>query len=126
MDSKFGEILNYESMSDLNNDRGRKVLNELKLFGIHSLREFDNIVPKDFLLKSNQLNQIGTTNYLGMIRDFMIIYDINKYFDSVWEKDWTHYEQPGCRLLDAYNVEYKSVFKKYKITIYTPPSEWKE
>lgn len=57
------------------------LVEELRLFGIVTLRDLDEIVPSDYAVKAHKI-ALSTTIY-GLIRDWMLITDWRRYRSSV-------------------------------------------
>lgn len=117
LDNMFGDIIEFEEHHpDFIHVMIKNVIEELKNFGISTLRELDNLVPKDYVE-----NLISITdekqNYIGIVRDFMFINDISKYFEKCWNYSWLYVEYDNTKLLDLYNVPWQDIFRKNEICI---------
>jgi len=92
----------------------KKIVEELKLFGISTLNQLDKIIPKDF--EDNYLDFIDDVTFAGIVRDILMINDIEKYFSVSWQKSWGLTEEGVLKLLDKYGVD-TSYLKKYDIDV---------
>jgi len=90
-------------------------IRELNKMGIKTLKELDNIIPKDFVNNLLIYNPIEPLNFCGLIRDILIINYKEKYFEDAWEKDWGFISKMG--ILEVYNIDTEKISKKYKINI---------
>ena len=86
------------------------MVEELHLFGISNVRQLDKIIPED--LQDNIIMVQEKTNFAGIIRNILLIDDLNKYFKSCWRKAWQAIEHDSMELLGKYNVNIADI-KKY-------------
>ena len=63
-----------------------EMISEIKAFGITNLKEFDDIINKNYLEYIATRNLY--TNILGFIRTILILKDIRKYFDKCFNGSW--------------------------------------
>lgn len=96
------------------NGGDKAVIGELKKMGITTLAELDAIIQEDMLEKLDI--QRNGTNYLGILRDIMIIYDANRYFESAWCNHWHDIEE-NLEYLKHFGINISDLVKKYKIDI---------
>lgn len=92
---------------------GTKVVEELRLFGILKLNQLDEIIPKDYqdnLIKLHHLN-----NFIGCIRDILIINNAKKYFELSWRNSWQVYDEDTLALWEKYNVDIDYLQKHIRI-----------
>ena len=64
----------------------KEIVYELQKFGIETLHELDDIVTDRIL---NEFVWNEDANYLGVLRHIMMATDAEKYFETVWQHDWT-------------------------------------
>lgn len=81
----------------------KKIVDELRSFGISKLDELDRIVPSD--LQGYILQNRATNNFGGLIRDILIINDAEKYFRVSWKQAWQGYDAQDNRLYEKYCVD---------------------
>lgn len=66
-----------------------KIIQELKDFGIEKLSDLDALMTDKITEAINNFDDpIGPNNYLGVLRDIMIIIDAGKYFSKAWKDHW--------------------------------------
>ena len=68
------------------NGSDKKIISELSLFDISTLKELDEMLSEEILEKINRPFKIK--NYIGLLRDAMIISDAKKYFEKAWQNHW--------------------------------------
>lgn len=93
------------------------ILNEIRDFGIKTLSEFDKIIDKDFI--ENYLSQredLSSKNFLGLIRDILIISNSEQYFDKSWKNHWGWWSDKDSKFYKLYKIPVESLRKKYKLT----------
>jgi putative GTP pyrophosphokinase len=86
-----------------------QIIRELNNFGLKTLYELDKIIPKDYgnILKK-QTNY--ETNFLGLLRNFLLIKDYKKYFDKSFENDWSALGEYDDKVLIHYNIYESELF----------------
>ena len=79
------------------------MLNELKQYGIHTLKELQEIIPTDY----TDVVKEETVNVYGTVRDWMIIHDLERFLEKV-EVNWVFLDtelNAYSRYLTAEQVE---------------------
>lgn len=67
-------------------DNSSQIVEELKHYGVDTLKKLDSIIPKDLLKKYSKIKLPQTP--LGVLRDIMIINNYKKYFEKSYQNDW--------------------------------------
>lgn len=88
-----------------------QILNELDDFGIKTLQDLENIVPKDFEAIYSKSGPSG--NFLGLLRYLMMIEDYKKYFDKSWKKHFGGLEPKARVVLNHYKVPVEEIIGTY-------------
>ena len=88
------------------------IVDELKKFGISTIRELDNIMPPDINEKIKECKYSG--NFLGFLRHIMLIKDYNKYFSECWQERWGGMDKNQKCLCKLYGIDTEN-FKRYLI-----------
>lgn len=98
-------------------DHDREIIEELHDFGIKTLSELDNIIPKD--IEEKLRSTIEHYNFLALLRLIMIIEDKNSYFEKAWmnKNKWTAMDKSFRQILESYGINTKELGKKYNFTI---------
>lgn len=81
--AKFGKK-DYLRAASRDSIVDKNVIEELKGFGFHSIKDIDDLLSDDMAKK---IDDHGNT-YIGMLRDFMIITDVDKYFSHAYKGAW--------------------------------------
>lgn len=101
-------------------DYEKKVLEELRIFGIQTLKNLDDIIPADFLekvLKYRAIGPDGRYNYAGILRDLMMVVDIEKYFNECWRQSWTGMDKTTVELMKSYKVSIDKYIEKLDLRV---------
>lgn len=94
---------------------GKTIVEELELFGIRTLDQLDTIIPEDF--ENRYLALIpAPMSFLGVVRDILMIKDIEKYFGVSWRNSWQVLESSGLKILAEYDVDV-GYLDRYQIEI---------
>lgn len=105
--NKFNRLANdipEEGRYGVDNALAKTIVEELELFGISMLAQLDKIIPED--LEDNYLAIMPDTNFAGMIRDVLMISDIEKYFSMSWRGSWKSARGSTAELLGMYGVDW--------------------
>lgn len=90
------------------NNGDKRLISELQAFGINTLQDLDKIIDDEFVKNHPQIR-----NYIGLLRDFMIINDPDKYFKVAWQNHWEGCDLATYQYLVSTNPrveKYKSIF----------------
>ena len=93
---------------------GRTLIEELELFGIRTLQQLDDIVPEG--LEGDYLNLVYKPNFVGVVRDILLISDAEKYFEKSWRESWNCIDDSGANLLSKYGVDMRNL-RKHRVSI---------
>ncbi|MCQ4936734.1 GTP pyrophosphokinase [Anaerotignum propionicum] len=96
------------------NGADKLIIEELKRFGINTIRELDNIFPLNYNKKTKEYKRYR--NFLGSLRDFMIISDCSKYFDKSWDNSWDGISEDVIKFLESYGVNTTIIKNKVYIS----------
>lgn len=111
---KFKDLSSLYKPTIRTNILEQEVLKELNAFGIETLEEFDKIIPKDFKQKS--LTYVKNSNYIGLLRNIMMINNAEKYFHEVWKyENWNYISNDTLLLLKSYNIPIEDYLKDLNI-----------
>lgn len=111
---KQNDLLNHNSndWERLYRDNDEIIIKELSDFGIRKLNDLQKIENSAYFKELAQLDFEDQT-FLGILRDLMIINDIDKYFKKSWKHHWNGIDSPTYELfinlgipIDEYIVRY--------------------
>lgn len=86
----------------------QNVIEEIKLFGIKNINEIDKILNADFFNYFEGTKPVKT-NYIGLLRDAMMLENIQHYFSECWRESWHGLGETTLEIL----------FKKYNKSVVT-------
>ncbi|MDF2892853.1 MAG: hypothetical protein K0R80_3220 [Clostridia bacterium] len=96
-------------------DNSIELINELNDFGIKTLRDLDNITPKNFIEKIEQHQR--NTNFIGCTRDLMMIHDSERYFKDVWKGHWGGLDSDTLDMISEYSSDFYKYLHKYELSV---------
>jgi putative GTP pyrophosphokinase len=93
-----------------------ELIDELKIYGIQNLEHLNNIVPKDFAKNIRKIyNKNKATTFFGIVRDFMIINNADKYFGESWRNSWNGLDPESMDLYKLYTIDVDHLMEKYQL-----------
>lgn len=97
---------------------GEKILfNELKSFGINTLKDLDDIIPSDLSIRLLKYNDLEENNFMGLIRTILMIDNIKKYFEECWKNEWKMISKETMDVIISYNKDAKKTFQHYEVSL---------
>ena len=105
LSDKFRRLAKNTQKQIMSGELGRLIVEELELFGITTLEQLDRIIPKGF--EDTYLSVVYGGNFIGVIRDILMVYDAKKYFEKSWRGSWNATSVSGVNLLAKYGVDMK-------------------
>lgn len=82
----------------------KQIIIELQKFGVYTLNDLDRIISEE-IIKTNVKSKFKSRNYLGFLRDVMIVSDPDKYFQEVWQHDWLYTNSARINQLEEINPD---------------------
>lgn len=118
LDIKFSRLLENGMESSFYDDNYEKsVLDELKVFGVNKLKDLDDIIPHDFIDRVLNFQNLQQINYSGLLRDLMMIADVEKYFNLCWRKRWSAIDKSTIAFLNSYKIPIEDYIEKCEMII---------
>lgn len=117
---KFAPLTNVQQVFGPLDNMIENIIEELNQIGIHTLRDFDAMVPKEFV--STHLEK--ETNFTGLARELMILHDPEQYFEKAWKETWVMEEESKENYREL-GIDIDSIIEKHpKLEAsYIDPSE---
>jgi|JI10StandDraft_1071094.scaffolds.fasta_scaffold20093_10 putative GTP pyrophosphokinase len=110
-DNKFAKMSNVEKKFGPKDDMIELIIEELNLIGVSTLREFDEIIPVDFIKVSENLDR--DSNYTGVARNIMVISKPEQYFEHAWRNNWIIGKDSDLSIYTQYNIDVETKMNKY-------------
>lgn len=102
-----------EIKSGLDKKLDTQIVEELKNYGINTLKDLNKIIPNKF--NKELKNELKSTTFIGILRTFMMLNDIEKYFNVSWNENWQGIDEKGYKTLKSYNVPIDNYVDGYKL-----------
>jgi putative GTP pyrophosphokinase len=109
---RFGKALEAGALAPTFNRAEEAVLDELRGFGVKSLLDVDNMIPGDY---EEYMIEHLHSNFLGLLRDLMIIKNPDKYFGEAWQNHWGTLEDSD--LYRHYGIDIDKLVRQYGLQI---------
>lgn len=112
----LAEKLDDDMQTERNfNGRDERIIQELQNFGIDTIEALDIIMSP--ILEKHAMYLSGR-NYLGFLRDIMVISDAETYFKNSWKKDyWNGWTKNRYDALKRLGVDIESITARYNLHI---------
>jgi len=97
----------------------RKAFDELKEYGVSTLRHLDALLTDEFFASRNAHSTGEATNEIGLVRDLMLFHDPEKYFANCFAGDWDGIDLPTVGLLEERHGVglIRRLLSKYNISV---------
>lgn len=97
------------------------IIPELSVMGIGTLEDLDQKIPKDMVDKI-RLHYPPVEPYqetfLGILRDVLMLYDVDAYFTKAWKRKWTGMDHTTVSFLLSYGVNIRKYMDEYEMELY--------
>lgn len=90
------------------------VLNELRLFGLSTIKELNSLVLSKF---EEEIQKAEWRSLDGIIRNILIINDADKYFAKAWNPSMNQMNRRNYELYQRFGVDIDRICKDYNICI---------
>jgi hypothetical protein len=84
-----------------------EILDEVSAMGVETLEQLGGWIPEDYETRAAHVfsGEYGATNVAGLVRDFLMIHDVRRYFDQAFQEHWQQATPDTVRTLEAYGVD---------------------
>ncbi|EJS13675.1 MULTISPECIES: GTP pyrophosphokinase [Bacillus cereus group] len=110
LSQKFATSITNQIIEPSFNKLEEEIINELHSFGIYSLSDLDKLIGDN----TNKFNV--NTNFIGLLRNIMILNDAEKYFTDAWDCKWDFIDGDDCTFFMENGLDITSIAHKYKIS----------
>lgn len=115
---KFGDTPIIKPIFGSRDDISKILISELENMGIKTLKQLDEIIPSKIKKFSIEYKKRGS-NFAGIIRNILIIHDVDAYFKKAWNRNWTLMDTISINRYKEFGINIESYLKKYNITTVT-------
>lgn len=93
------------------NETEDELLEELDTMGIRTVDDLARIVPRDFELRgAGEFIIEDPANIPGLVRDFLMIHDADRYFEHAWQNRWQSILPANVSALRAYVTDFQPFY----------------
>jgi len=105
LNNKFGQLVK-KGVDPVLYDLDDMVIGELRDMGITTLERLDKVIPANFVeIESKHVEgEMMNQSFLGLLRDLMIIHDIDRYFNKAWKGHWSKMNERTFRTLKEFGI----------------------
>lgn len=108
---RFARQLDERTFEASYNDTQEDVLDELQTMGLHTIHDLAKIIPPDFDTRgAGEFITDDPANIPGLVRDFMMIHDADRYFTHAWKNRWQSILPANVSALRAYVRDFQPFF----------------
>lgn len=113
--SRFKEGIEMGIIEDTYHSGEVKLIEELNSMGIKTLKNLDDII--DELSSKGNINSILKygTNFVGLLRDIMMIHDIERYFQDAWNESWDGVNPSDFEVFEEWGIDLGYYVSKYNL-----------
>lgn len=90
------------------------ILNELKLFGLSTIKELNELVCLEY---QKEIQKADWRSLDGIIRNILIINNANQYFTKVWNPSMNQMNRKNYELYQRFGVDIDRICKEHNICI---------
>lgn len=93
------------------------LLEELHIMGFHDLAELAAVIPPDFERGgAGEFLEDDPANIPGLVRDFMMIHDAERYFGRAWQRRWQSILPSNVSALKHYVRDFRPFYDAEVLT----------
>lgn len=108
---RFARQLGEGTFEDSYNDTEADVIDELNTMGLRTIHEVARIIPPDFEIRgAGEFIVEDPANIPGLVRDFMMIHDAERYFGHAWKNRWQSILPANVSALRAYVDDFQPFY----------------
>lgn len=119
LQNKFSSAIAKKLIEPTFSKKEKDLIFELGQMGITTLNEFDNIIDEISETKKVSLDEIAiddSSNFLGLIRNIMIIHDPKKYFENAWQGNWSGIDKYDIKYFEKFGLDYLKIGMDYGLS----------
>lgn len=107
------------SISQSLNGGDKVIIEELKDFGVTTISQLDYLVTAKMFtfinnLSESEIQETTEDSYLGLLRDIMMLSDVDKYFKKAWKNRWTAMRKEDLTILSKFGVDTKKIMENIR------------
>jgi hypothetical protein len=106
----WSEDTDFQLAPSSHKDKLAILIEELNDYGLKSVDEMRQIIPKDFSKVSKELGYSSTI--FGLVRDWMILHDYERYRNKAWKNRWSSFHESDDEISSVRNLYQRLVGTK--------------
>jgi hypothetical protein len=108
---RFKRQLDAGTFEATYNDTQADLIDELHTMGIRTIDDLAAIVPEDFETRgAGEFVTSDPANIPGIVRDFMMIHDADRYFQHAWKSRWQSILPENVSALRGYVTDFSPFY----------------
>lgn len=108
---RFERQLSERTFEASYNETQEDVIDELNTMGIRTIHELAVIIPDDFEQRgAGEFVTHDPANIPGLVRDFMMIHDPDRYFGHAWKNRWQSILPENVSALSSYVDDFRPFY----------------
>ena len=114
LESKFAKQIEFCILDPTLSNGEKTVIKELNIMGISSLKDLDDLINN---IANDDLFRLvnGSTTFMGLLRDIMIIKDVDKYFSEAWANNWNGFSLEDVNFFSEFNIDFYKLAISYSL-----------
>lgn len=90
----------------------KTVIKELEDYGIKNMKELDDLLKIRIDFEKEENN-----DFLGILRDYMIINDFNKYFKDAWNENWGLLDSESVNMYRKNGLDVEKILEENQLRV---------
>lgn len=108
---KFKMFIDRKVIEPTFNNGSKDIIDELNAYGISNLSDLE------FIIKDNAEKFVyERTNYLGLLRDIMMLNNISLYFEKAWFRNWSGVRINMIEYYISQGIDINGIIDKYDLS----------
>ncbi|WP_420539110.1 GTP pyrophosphokinase [Paenibacillus polymyxa] len=108
---KFKPFIDREIIEPTFNNKSKEIIDELNAYGISNLSDLELIIKEN-----TEKFVYERTNFLALLRDIMMLNNINLYFEKAWSNNWTGVQKNMVEYYISRGIDMSEIIDKYDLS----------
>lgn len=115
LSKRFEDRINKKLLDPtmVNSELEEEIIEELNNFGINTIGELEELLKTEIDFTGYEKN-----NFIGILRSYMIVNNIEKYFIKCWNENWSAIGRDEIGMLKNNKIDFEEFLDKYDIEMY--------
>lgn len=118
--NKFSNQISKELINPSFAKGEKDIISELGQMDVNTLTELEVIIGEILVEKKVSTDDLvkGSVNFVGLIRNIMIIHDSDKYFQKGWQHKWSSADSKDIKYFEKFGLDYSEIISKYGLELF--------